>query len=378
MSSNRVRLKAFVPYTTGHLALLALIAPGICAASAASVNVAAQEPELIATFDAGEDLPVLAAWAPDGRRLAYGTERELKSRRARPGDDSPRYYPGEVWLADLDRLNKKPKRLLDYREVRALEYRIETLSWSPDGNSLAAEMTHKRLGTATFFFTAKGSLVKIGGRSRRNFVFGYGGGWVDEGQSYGLLEEAFPPRVLHSVKLLRVVGGRVLGRFPNDRFAAVVWLPSRGQMAAVRRDADFEDDPELVVGTLADGTLETLGAIPDYQGRLATVPGEQHVSYFIGADELAVRPLSLDAIHTSLPVPMGKYKWSPAGDAVYYLEPDEPGENTGRLRRVDRESKEDRQVLVETLWDFWVSPDGTHVAVLTAGKDPVLKVYRLN
>ena len=342
-----------------------------------AVTVSAQEPKLIATFDAGKDLPVLAAWGPDGRLLAYGTERELKSRRARPGDDSPRYYPAEVWLADLDRLNKKPKRLLDFREVRALDYRIESLLWSPDGRSLAAEMTDKGGDTATFFFTSKGVLVKIGGRSRRNFVRGYGGGWVDEGTSYGLLAEEFAPRVLHSVRLLRIVGGRILGRFPNDRFAAVAWLPSRGQMVAVRRDVNFEEAPELVIGTLADGRLESLGAIPEYQGRLQAVPGEREVSFFTGSDELTIRELTPEGATRTLPVPMRDYKWSPAGDAVYYMEPEQDDKPTGLMMRVDAATGGRAQVLVESLWNFWISPDGTHAAVLTAGKDPVLKVYKI-
>lgn len=356
------------------MTLMATIAAGICLPLAAQLT----EPRLIKIIDTKKDLPQLAAWAPDGIHLAYGTERELLSRAARRGvEDAPRAYPAEVWLWRLDEPDKKPKRLLDYREVRALNYRIDRLSWSPDGKLLAAEMTHRRLGTATFFFNQKGKKARLGGHKRFNFVMGYGGGWMGDSLNYGLLVEAEKPRLLHQVELLRVEGGRVLERFRHDFFTAVAWLPNRKKIAGIKRDRDFEEPPLLVLGDLDKSTLEELGEVDDYQGRLAALPDEKHISYFTAYDTLTVRSIESGEITATLPAPMGAYQWSPAGDAVYYLEPEEIGDTTGRLTRVDLESGEKTEILGAVLHDFWFSPDASHVAVLTARGTQKLKIYRL-
>ena len=352
----------------------------LTAALSFAVPAAAQfaEPRLIKTLDGGKDLPQLAAWSPDGLLLAYGTERELTPRRFR-GDpaDMPRFYPAEVWLVDMAKLDKKPKRLLDYREIRALNYRIDRLEWSPNGEMLSAEMTHRRLGTAIFFFNQKGKLARLGGNKRLNFVMGYGGGWMADSLNYGLLEEAYPPRLLHQVRLLRVGGGRVLSRFTKYYFAAVAWLPGKQQIVAIKRDRDFADTPKLVLGTLSDGTLEEVGDADDYQGRLAASPDETRISYFTAFDTLSVKSIESGETVARVPVPMGAYKWSPNGDAIYFLNTEEIGDTIGELTRVDLATGKSSEVLVEKLYDFWLSPDASHVAVLTAGRDTVLKIYQL-
>ncbi len=336
-----------------------------------------REPQLLITVDTKKDLPQLAAWSPDGQRLAFGTERELNPFRARAGEDAPRFYPAEVWLLEMAKLNKKPRRLLDYREVRSLNYRIDRLSWAPDGTRLAAEMTHRRLGTATFFFTEKGKLARLGGNKRFNFVMGYGGGWMADSVNYGLLTEALPPKLLHQVSLLRVDGGRLLARFRPDTFAAVAWLPQKQQIVGIKRDREFAEPPQLVLGDLGKSTLKELGEEPDFQGRLAVSPDEKLVSFFTAYDTLTVKNIETGEKAASLPVPLGAYKWSPLGDAVYYLEPAEIGDNTGRLMRVDLVTKQKSEVLGPLLYDFWLSPDASHIAVVTATEETELRIYRL-
>lgn len=62
---------------------------------------------------------------------------------------------------------------------------------------------------------------------------------------------------------------------------------------------------------------------------------------------------------------------------MLYLEPEERGQRTGWLTLYDRSSDTRSRLLPETLlYDFWVSPDGSRVAVLTAGPTPHLRVYK--
>jgi hypothetical protein len=53
------------------------------------------------------------------------------------------------------------------------------------------------------------------------------------------------------------------------------------------------------------------------------------------------------------------------------------GGRTGRLLRLHLGDPEPRKVLDDTLHNFWLAPDGRHVAVLTVGLEPKLKIYRL-
>lgn len=354
---------------------------------AAGVLLCAQEPvpRLIKTIEsgAGESIPVIAAWSPNGELLAFGTERRLRPRGVdRDSDIGPTFYSGELFLVNMNRLKKKPKRLLKFRDVfsrarRRFNYYVEALRWSPDGSKLAAELSNDEGQSATFFVTAKGKLARLGGNKRDNFIMGYGGGWLGDSLNYGVLHEAVPPRMLHQVELLRVEGGRMRSFFTKQMFVAVAWLPRKHQVALIERDREFAEAPQLVLGDLRSGKRTELGEISEYQGRLAAAPDENRISYFVGADELAIRALEPDAPFTTVPVPMGPYKWSPAGDAIFYLQPDEIGVPTGRLLKLDLATRETSRVLVETLYDFWLSPDGKRVAVLTAGKNPVLKLYQL-
>ena len=91
--------------------------------------------QLVSTINTSEDLPVVAAWAPDGQRLAYGTEKEVQRRRPPLSvDEGPIiHYPGEVWVTDLQ---DKPRRILKHDFLRTQEgdffsFSIERLAWSP-------------------------------------------------------------------------------------------------------------------------------------------------------------------------------------------------------------------------------------------------------
>ena len=97
----------------------------------------------------------------------------------------------------------------------------------------------------------------------------------------------------------------------------------------------------------------------------------------VSGDTLTVKNIETGEKAASLPVPLGAYKWSPLGDAVYYLEPEEIGDNTGRLLRVDLETKQKSEVLGPLLYDFWLSPDASHIAVVTATEETELRIYRL-
>lgn len=334
----------------------------------------------ITTIEAGEDLPVIAAWSPDGRRLAYGTEREVSRREITPKRDTEVYsYPGEVWVTDL---KGKPKRILkgkqfSNRKGKIPSFSVTRLAWSPDGQKLAVELSDAE-GSATFLFTPKGKNVKLGA-SRRNFLEGYGAGWLGDNESLGLLREAVNPRLLHRVSLVRVSAGRNLWLFRERTFAAVAWLPRARKAVMVERDREFAEPPRLVLGNLENGTVEVLDELREgYLGGLQVTPDETRVSYFVGQEKLAVRSLAAEAAVEYLPIPLGRYQWVGRSATLLFLEPEEPGRRKGWLTLYNPVQESKLRLLPEVqAYDFWVGPEGGRVAVLIAGDSPELRVYRL-
>ncbi len=366
------------------LALLFFLAAALAPLAPPLAGQAEQTPfpRPVATIETGEDMPVVAAWSPDSERLAYGTEILVERKRSPMayGDEKfRRYYPGEVWLVTLAEMEKKPKRILRYRFLRRafgdFSYTVNAVSWSPDGSKLALELTNENKESAVFFFTTKGKRIKLSRRS--NFTFGYGGAWLADNESYAMLHESVKPRLLHQVGVLRSVAGRTMALFRYRSFAAVAWLAKKQQVVAAERDRDFADPPQLILGDLKTGKAEVLAEVADYLGGLQAAPDENRVSYFVGQDTLAVRELTPDAEVATFPVPLGRYQWAPTSDAIFFLQPEKLGGRTGRLLRLHLGDPEPRKVLDDVLHNFWLAPDGRHLAVLTAGLEPKLKIYRL-
>lgn len=325
-----------------------------------------------------DEVPVAAAWSPEGSRLAYGLEKRVQQRRAPVSaeDEAGLSYPGEAWVTDFA---AKPKRIVKYdllrgREGEYVNFTVDRLAWSGDGGRLLVEITNERKQTATFLFTAQGERVKLGS-SPFHFAEGYGGEWLADGETVALLTEAAAPRLLHRVRLVRVAGGRVVELFRGRTFAAAAWLARSHRAVLVERDLEFRETPRLWRGDLDSGELTLVAEVPDYLGRLAVTPDERRVSYFVGQERLAVRELAPDSPVEILPLPFGRYQW--VGARVLYLEPRELGAADGYLTLYDQET-ETRQRLFDTLLhNFWASPDGSRVAVLTV-EPPQLRAYRLS
>ena len=336
--------------------------------------------ELVTTLETGDDLAVLAAWSPDGQRLAYGTEKQVKERKPPTLDDRETYrYPGEVWLTNF---TDKPKHLFRHERFRdwlgnVPSYYVTRLDWSPDGLKLAVEVTDETGESTVFLITAEGKAVRIGS-SRANTYPGYGADWLGDSESVVLLNEASKPRLLHNVYLLRVTAGRDLGLFRGKTFAAAAWLPKAHKAALVEQDRKYADPPQLVLGDLEKGTVEPLDPLEDgYLGGLAATPDESKVSYFVGQNKLAVRGLAAADPVEQWPIPLGRYQWLDS-KSLLFLEPEERGGRTGWLTIYDRTSDAKTRLLPETvLHDFWVSPEGARLAVLTAGPTPHLRIYKL-
>lgn len=361
--------------------LLAILLATACATLALAQTADTTPLTLLTTVETGEELPVIAAWAPDGQRLAYGTEAEMSRREISVKEDRESYtYPGEVWVTDFQ---KKPERVLKRKRFRDYEggipsFSVTRVEWAPDGSKLAVELRDPAGETATFLLTPGGKAVKIGGE-RGNMVDGYQAGWLGDSESLPQLHEALKPRLLHRVSLLRVTGGRNLPLFREKTFSAAAWLPESHRAALIEQDKDFADPPRLVVGNLDNGTLEPIDELSDgYLGGLQAGPDESHVSYFVGQEKLAVRALTPKSEVSTIPVPLGRYQWLDE-NRILFVEPDDIGSRKGWLSLYDRGTDSKQRLLPETkVYDFWVTREGTKLAALTADQSPQLRIYQLN
>ncbi len=319
---------------------------------------------------AGEEPVLAAAFSADGR-LAYAIQKtiergELWARGA------------EVYVVSLD--GKEKKRILradrfrEPRTGRILSFQIDRLAFSPDATKLAVELTPRQGTTEVFFYKSTGGEISLGGQG--NSAAGYGVAWLGD-NSVGMLEEAAPPRLLHRVFVVRLEAGRFVPLFRPRLFAAVAWLAGKEEAVLVERDENFSQPPRLLRGNLVSGSVTELATGPDYLGGLrATGDGEEY-SYFAGQNKLVRRKLNGEVTAT-IAIPFSHYEWLGTSGALAYLEPEKPGMQTGWLALWNPEQAERARLLPdERIKNFWVAPDGKHVAVLTAEEIPVLKVYRL-
>lgn len=316
-----------------------------------------------------EDVPVVAAWSSD-TRLAYGTEKIV------PVGDAW-HQRGEVYVVTL---TGKKERILkhDYfrRERGGLfSFSVNRVIWSPDATKLGVELTNEAGATALFLFKSKGGDLKI--KDGTNFILGYGAAWLADNASLGMLEEALTPRLLHRVSVVRVEAGRTIPLFRPRMFAAVAWVPGKMQAVLVERDPEFAQPPRLLLGDLASGQVKELGEVPDYLGGLRAAPDGERFSYFVGQNKLVVRQLSGELAGEAA-IPLGRYEWLGTSGAIAFIEPEEPGGASGWLAIWNPVTQERTRLIAdERIQDFWVAPEGSLVAVLTAEEVPELKVYRL-
>ena len=335
----------------------------------------------VRTIDTGEDLPVIAAWAPDGTRLAYGTKVEVSRRKITVKDDREVYsYPSEVWITDFER---DPRRILKgqrFRNRRGIipSFTVTHLAWAPDGEKLAVELTDRQGESATFLLTPKGKRVKVGERGL-NLLDGYGAGWLGDSESVGVLHEVLNPRLLHRLSLLRVTAGRHLSPFRDKTFAAVAWMPRSHKAVLVERDRDFADLPRLLVGDLDKSTTELIEELQEgYLGGLQASPDETQVSYFVGQEKLAVRAAEPESSVEHWPIPLGRYAWAGRSNTLLFVEPEDIGSRRGWLTLYNPADSSKVRVLSEQkVENFWLTPDGRQLAVLTADDWPELRIYRL-
>jgi len=319
----------------------------------------------------GKEIPVVAAWSSDAR-LAYGTEKTVPV-----GDVWQRR--GEVYVVTLA---GEKERILkhDYfrgGQERPFSFSVDRISWSPDTTKLGVELTLtiEEAATALFLFKSKGGELRI--KDGANLIAGYGGAWLADNASLGMLEEALAPRLLHRVFVVRVEAGRMIPLFRPRTFSAVAWVPGKMQAVLVERDAEFVQAPKLLVGDLASGQVKELGEVPDYLGGLQATPDGERFSYFVGQNKLIVRQLSGELIGEAT-IPVGRYGWLGKSGAIAFLEPEELGKDTGWLAVWDPARQvQTRLIADERIRDFWLAPDGSLVAVLTADEVPELKIYRL-
>lgn len=335
----------------------------------------AQEPpvfQLQHVLTISEEEPVLTATLSADGRLAYAVPKTIERSEVR-------IRGAEVYVMGVT--GKDKKRLLRAdafgdpdNPMRLVSFRVARLAWSPDGTKLAVEISRPQAPAAAFFFKSTGGDLRL--PSGQSFVLGYDATWLADSSSVAILSEAAAPRLLHRVAIVRMEAGRLIPLFRQQVFAAVAWLPGKMQAVLVLRDEKFAEPPRLTVGDLNSGELRELGPEPDFLGGLRAAPDGEHFSYFAGQRKLVRRSLTGEVAGTYA-LPFSAYEWLPGG-SLLFLEPEKPGYETGWLATWNLQTNVSERLLPdERIRRFWVSPEGSQVAVLTAEDIPALKVYRL-
>jgi len=97
----------------------------------------------------------------------------------------------------------------------------------------------------------------------------------------------------------------------------------------------------------------------------------------VGQNKLVMRQLNGELVG-EVTIPLGRYEWLGRSGAIAFLEPQEPGGASGWLAVWDPVTQARTRLIADArIQDFWVSPEGNLVAILTADENPELKVYRL-
>ena len=343
------------------------------------------------TLDIDDDIRAFA-FAPDGR-LAYAVRHLMKVRRLELQRD-------DVWLLAAD---GKRRRIVNGEKLikgnAAFSYSIQSLTFSPDGARLTADLRTVVLtdergdtqeGQLTLLLDDSGKEIKISGAD--SVISGAThAAWLADGVTVVYLTEDAKPGLLFSIGSVRPVAGRSGSIFDGRFFTSVAWDAKRNSAVAIERDRSLAGPPRLVVLDLLKEARREIATLENYIGGLTVSPTGAKAAYFTDPDTLVIRELAAPGRIARLRLALGTYEWTPderrilikrgsekrSGDLVWVTLPSLTTIAPGTSGPPPQEAPLEPALHGLTFRDFALSPDGRRLAVLQPGNRHLL-IYSLN
>lgn len=283
-------------------------------------------------------------------------------------------------------------------------YAVNTLTWSPDGRQIAADITllqpppnfdpndkNKKRGhqdeierergddapiqgvgggKAVVLLDENGREIKVAGSKTRFIEAAWGAAWLADGSAV-YLTQGEPIRIVR----VRPVEGETTTLFAGHSFDAVVWDAARNRAFAVGENLSIRGRLALVQLDLLKETVTVLRQLQNFQGHLTLSPSGEKVAFFEDGDTIRVIDLTNAAKDTSVHAGLGRFQFS--RDETRILLKRGPDNQSGNLVWVGLDDGSFRPVLHDLEFHaFQIAPDGESIAVAEPGKE-VLSVYPL-
>lgn len=345
-------------------ALLLLATFPFPASSAADQKPAFTMEEYCSTF----------AFAPDNR-IAIGVYRIFNHKKyTLEGDD--------LWISSPD---GRRKRIIEGEKIvktaKPQSFKINEISWSPDGQKLAIFKTTYALagdkdtltsGDLTELLDTEGREIAIPGEKENPLIGGYQATWLADGATVAFLTEAVKPRELAEVHTVKVATGESKKLFDPHQFISVEWDAGHNSAIAIERDKGSSGPAKLVSLDLLHETRKEIADLESAQGQLTISPSGKRVAFFYDGDVLEVRDLAAPAKMIHVRVGLGRYEWAP--DERHILLKRGPEARSGNLMWVSIPEGNFSPAMNDLVYrDFHYSPDSRYIGLLRVTRN--LAVY---
>jgi hypothetical protein len=281
-------------------------------------------------------------------------------------------------------------------------FRVDSLSWSPDGQKIALNMTlqlpprgwddknRKKKGDlgddendnepplagvgggrVLLLLDADGHEIKVANSKTRFIEGAVDGTWLADGKSVAYLTGG-PP---YSIMRVNPTDGKTAELFAGHTFQTVVWDAKHNRAFAISNSLSLTGKLSIVQLDLLQERISVVSDIQTYQGGLSLSPSGNKIGYFEDGDNIDV----VDTRHRGdvirVRAGFGRFGWS--RDERRILLKRGPDDRSNILLWVGLYDGTFSSILHDLQFhDFEIAPDAETIAVTIPGKR-VLKVYDL-
>ena len=313
------------------------------------------------------------AFAPDGR-IACAAYRLGRSKKYDIERD-------DIWMAQP---NGKRKKIVDGEKLvqsqTPFSYKITRLSFSPDGHVVLVEMMTLQVmdsqgttqaGKLVDIMNDEGKEIQIAGTKTSAIYGASNAAALADGETIAYLTQPSDESLFYTIGIVRPHGGRGGALFDGHYFTTVVWDAAHNAALAIERNKDLSGPMQLVRLDLLHETDTPITTLDAFLGQLTLSPKGNKVAYFRDGDTLEVRALANPTTVVSIHCAYGKYDWAPDEQRILLKRGSD--KESGDLVWVAIPGGNATPILHDLIFrNFAISPDGTTLAVVSAGSNNLM------